>query len=206
MTPDHCSKHGKRYRYYASQKDKDRLKLPVHRIPASEIEALVSHQIVRKFEATWDGPLPSREVVLRHVERVTVHAERIEILFAATQLPVVIEASLIRCGGEVRIDSTSGNWRDPQRDPAMIKLIVRAHQARAALARPDITSIDDAASSLGLSKQYYCRLLRLAHLAPDITVAILDGRQPIHLNRQYLARLNNLPLDWTEQRKLLQFV
>lgn len=56
-----------------------------------------------------------------------------------------------------------------------------------------------------LSGQYFCSLLRLSYLAPDITAAILDGRQPAHLNRQYLARVNNLPIDWASQREILGF-
>lgn len=39
----------------------------------------------------------------------------------------------------------------------------------------------------------------LSHLAPDIAAAILDGRQPTHLNRQFLARIDNLPIDWASR-------
>jgi site-specific DNA recombinase len=59
---------------------------------------------------------------------------------------------------------------------------------------------------MGLSTQYFCRLLRLSYLAPDITAAILDGRQPAHVNRQYLVRKNCLPVDWSGQREVLGFV
>ena len=62
-----------------------------------------------------------------------------------------------------------------------------------------------AATSMAVSTPYFCSLLRLAHLAPDITTAILDGRQPAHLNRQFLARTNNLPIDWQGQREMLGF-
>ena len=48
-------------------------------------------------------------------------------------------------------------------------------------------------------------LLRIAYLAPDIVAAILDGRQPVQLNRQRLARATNLPLDWHGQRQMLGF-
>src|SRR6516225_8917778 len=33
----------------------------------------------------------------------------------------------------------------------------------------------------GVSPSYFTRLVRLSYLAPDITQAILDGRQPSHL-------------------------
>lgn len=42
-------------------------------------------------------------------------------------------------------------------------------------------------------------------LEPRVPVraGILDGRQPAHINRQHLARLNNLPVGWAEQRSML---
>ena len=205
MTPDHASKNGQRYRYYASQKDKERPELRIHRLPANEIEKLVIHQLATKTEASWEGPTPSRKLVLEYVERVTVHSDRVDILFAGTDEPVTVEAVLIRCGGEVRIDALGQDWAEVRRDPSLIKLIVRAHHARAAIEDRAIVSIDAAADRLGLSKQYFCRLLRLAYLAPDITAAILDGKQPLHMNRQFLARVNNLPLDWASQREMLGF-
>ena len=58
---------------------------------------------------------------------------------------------------------------------------------------------------MNLSTDYFCSLLRFAHLAPDITGSILMGRQPAHLNRQFLARINNLPIDWPGQREMLGF-
>ncbi len=206
MTPDHANKSGKRYRYYTSQQDKERLELPIHRLPAGEIERLVSRQLAQSTEASWDGPLPSRELVLHHIEKVTVHSDRIDILFVEAEEPVAIEASLISCGNEVRIDAPSQGWAEARRVPSLIKLIARAHQAREAVRDPANTSIDEAASRMGLSKQYFCRLLRLGYLAPDITAAILDGKQPAHINRQFLARVNNLPPDWVGQRSVLGFI
>jgi hypothetical protein len=48
-------------------------------------------------------------------------------------------------------------------------------------------------------------LLRLSFLAPEITAVILKGKQPVSLNRQKLARIGDLPIDWNEQRALLGF-
>ena len=46
---------------------------------------------------------------------------------------------------------------------------------------------------------YAARLMRLNFLAPYIVVAILNGRQPVALPA------TRLPLDWSEQRKVLGF-
>ena len=205
MSPNHANKNGARYRYYISCKDKERLSLPVHRVPAGDIENLVIHQLHRHTDAEWDTPSPAREVILQYIEQIKVHPDRIAIRFAGNDEPVAVDASLVRCSGETRIATASDDWPTARRDPSLIKLIVRAHQARKALGDPENRSLEAAASSMGLSSQYYCSLLRLSYLAPDITAAILDGRQPAHLNRQFLARVNNLPIDWASQREMLGF-
>jgi site-specific DNA recombinase len=46
-------------------------------------------------------------------------------------------------------------------------------------------------------------MARLAFLSPEITTAILDGRQPVQLTAERLSRLADLPLDWSEQRTVL---
>ncbi|MBK9589241.1 MAG: recombinase family protein [Sphingomonadales bacterium] len=205
MSPNHANKNGARYRYYVSCKDKERLSLPVHRVPAGDIESLVFQQLRRHTDANWDTPHPTRELVLQHVDRITVHQDRIMMRFAGSDEPVVVNASLVRCSGETRIAAPSEDWANVRRDASLIKLVIRAHQARKTLADPAHTSLEAAAASVGLSSQYFCKLLRLSYLAPDITAAILDGQQPAHVNRQFLARVNNLPIEWAGQRVMLGF-
>ena len=125
--------------------------------------------------------------------------------FAGSDEPVMVNASLVRCSGETRLAAASEDWAHVRRDQSLIKLVVRAHQARKTLADPAHTSLEAAAASMGLSGQYFCKLLRLSYLAPDITAAILDGRQPAHVNRHFLARFNNLPIDWAGHRTMLGF-
>ena len=53
---------------------------------------------------------------------------------------------------------------------------------------------------------YVSRLLRLPSLAPDIITAIVNGKNPPQLTAKKLMRLAlEIPVDWTEQRKLLGF-
>jgi hypothetical protein len=51
----------------------------------------------------------------------------------------------------------------------------------------------------------FSRFLPLAFLAPDIVEAIVAGRQPPELTAERLKRIGKLPLDWSEQRKVLGF-
>ena len=205
LTPNHANKAGVRYRYYISRKDKERLDLPIVRVPAGDLENLLILQLQRHGGVSWTGPRPSRELILATIRKVTVHLDRVAIEFVGSDEPVSIPATLVRCSGEKRIAAAPEHYAHPRQDAALIKLVVRAHQARKALAEPENPSLDAAASSMRVSTPYFCSLLRLAHLAPDIAIAILDGRQPAHLNRQFLARINSLPIDWQGQREMLGF-
>ena len=57
----------------------------------------------------------------------------------------------------------------------------------------------------GVSPSYFTRLVRLSYLAPDITHAILDGRQPRDLTAEKLLEHSRLPLAWPDQRTALGF-
>jgi hypothetical protein len=52
----------------------------------------------------------------------------------------------------------------------------------------------------GVSPSYFTRLVRLSYLVPDITQAILDGRQPPDLTADKLLAHSRLPLAWHKQR------
>jgi hypothetical protein len=45
-------------------------------------------------------------------------------------------------------------------------------------------------------------MVGLAFLSPHLVEAILQGRQPVELTASRLTEID-LPLDWTEQRRLL---
>ena len=57
----------------------------------------------------------------------------------------------------------------------------------------------------GANSSYFTRLVRLSYLAPDITHAILDGRQPPDLTAEKLLEHSRLPLAWLDQRTMLGF-
>lgn len=47
-------------------------------------------------------------------------------------------------------------------------------------------------------KNKISRALRFAYLTPDITQAILEGRQPVELTADGLRRLPELPTNWQD--------
>jgi hypothetical protein len=64
---------------------------------------------------------------------------------------------------------------------------------------------DGFAEREGVSPSYFTRLVRLSDLAPDITQAILDGRQSRDLTAEKLLEHSRLPLAWHDQRTALGF-
>jgi len=61
----------------------------------------------------------------------------------------------------------------------LVKLLLRARRFNAALtAQGEAIAFAALAEREGVSRSYFTRLVRLSYLAPDITQAILDGRQP----------------------------
>jgi len=90
-------------------------------------------------------------------------------------------------------------------DARLIKLLIRAHRFNATLVDSDGVPFAALAKCEGVSPSYFTRLVRLGYLAPDITQAILDGRQPRHLTADKLLAHSRLSLTWHEQRRVLGF-
>ena len=261
MTPSHAVKKGTRYRYYVSASliTKDRTEnAAALRIPAAEIEQLVSSRVHRwlldpgsfyKSTSTrlavasmrerpaaraadigkhWpEMPAARKRAVLAVlIERIEVSIDRIDIRLHPSGLCVLVEVAaapsqvvnddeteilsvpvwLRRAGREITmvIDGT-----DPlavaKLDARLIKLLLRAHRFNATLTDGEGVPFAALAEREGVSRSYFTRLVRLSHLAPDITQAILDGRQPRDLTAEKLLEHSRLPLTWPEQRTLLGF-
>jgi len=88
-------------------------------------------------------------------------------------------------------------------DARLVKLLIRARRFHAALLGSDGMPFAALAKQKGVSPSYFTRLVRLSYLAPDITEAILDGRQPRDLTTDKLLAHSRLPLGWPEQRNVL---
>ncbi len=91
-------------------------------------------------------------------------------------------------------------------DAPMIKTLGKAFYWKRLLEEGRYPTTTDLARALKLEPGWVAEVLRMTLLAPDIVEAILDGRQPRHLNLQTLrGRHDLLPRDWVEQRRLLGF-
>jgi len=261
MTPSHAVKKGARYRYYVSGSliTKDRTENSVGlRIPAAEIEQLVSSRVHRwlldpasiyKSTSTqladssmqqrlaaraaeigkrWpELPVARKRAVLTAlIERIEVRVDQIDIRLRPLRLGALLDGAapssqsvndeeteilsvpvrLRRAGREIRMVIDGADpFAAAKPDARLIKLLLRARRYNATLARGEGIPFAVLAQQEGVSRSYFTRLVRLSYLAPDITEAILDGRQPRDLTAEKLLDHSRLPLAWHDQRTVLGF-
>src|SRR6266436_5059454 len=167
-----------------------------------------------------------RAVLAALVERIEVSLDQIDIRLRPPRLGVLLDAAtapsqgvkddetkilsvpvrLRRAGREIRmvIDSIDP-FAAAKPDARLIKLLLRARRFNATLAEGKGVPFAALAQREGVSRSYFTRLVRLGYLAPDITQAILDGRQPRDLTPEKLLEHSRLPLAWHDQRIVLGF-
>jgi hypothetical protein len=119
-------------------------------------------------------------------------------------LQLKMPAELRRLGKEKRL-IVAPHAPKTNPDAVLIKAIVRGHQWFEMLKHRKAESISDLARTENVQRTYPSRIIPLAFLAPDITEAILEGRQPIDLSLERLMTAMPLPLDWDAQRAALGF-
>ncbi len=121
-------------------------------------------------------------------------------------LVLTIAAQLKRTGMEKKLLIGGAEMHSRTKaDAGLLKLIARAHELQEIFTRGG-RPISEMADEAGLSSSYFTRMLRLSFLAPDITRAILHGRQPADLNAHKLMADTRAPIDWHEQRAGLGFI
>ena len=89
-------------------------------------------------------------------------------------------------------------------DPRLITALAQADDWRRLINAGDVSCVEDLTKLGNHERSHVRKVLRLAFLAPDIQQAILAGRQPVTLTLTALTE-TELPLLWTEQRRVLGF-
>ncbi len=88
-------------------------------------------------------------------------------------------------------------------DPALLKVVARAHCWFKELASGAVTSTRQIAHREKLSHSYVRHLLPLGLLPPSLVEAICTGRQPVALTAERVKDHRRLPLEWTAQQQQL---
>jgi site-specific DNA recombinase len=121
-------------------------------------------------------------------------------------LTLMVKARLQRVGREMRMLVENAHDKTLA-DPGLLRIIARAHDIHARLMQSIDLTLHAIASQERVTPGYISRLLRLPLLAPDIVTAMVNGKNPPHLTAKKLMRLAlEIPIDWTEQRRLLGFL
>jgi site-specific DNA recombinase len=172
-------------------------------------------------------PATRRHAVLTAlIERIEVSVDQIKIRLRPPRLNALLDIAAVpiqgviddeteivsvpirlrRTGREIGmvIDGTDP-FANSKPDPRLIKLLLKARRFNATLLGSDEVPFAALAEREGVSPSYFTRLVRLSYLAPDITHAILDGRQPRDLTAEKLLEHSRLPLAWPDQRTALGF-
>lgn len=119
-------------------------------------------------------------------------------------LTVHVAFAIKKRGGRKLVIAPDGApWSPPHAhiDSTLVKAIARAHRWKRMLESGEFASVAELAAAEKINESYFCRVLRLTLLAPDIIEAILDGRQPPELQMDVL--LKPFPVEWNEQHTLI---
>jgi site-specific DNA recombinase len=199
--------------------------------PAARTQQILAGATKQFDQLSSGAPAVIKDFARRVVQRVVVHADRIEVEVGkqklrdtltadphASSVPPAthqpegssevinfdIEARVRRCGGEMRL-VFSPDHPGPMQAPAssLLKALTRGRQWYEWIVAGEVSGRRAIAQKLRLDERYVGRVLECAFLAPDIVEAILDGRQPPDLAFKKLT--HRLPLSWTEQRRQLGF-
>ncbi|WP_430444658.1 hypothetical protein [Sphingorhabdus contaminans] len=122
---------------------------------------------------------------------------------------LVIEcaAAKVRRGQELRLVIPPASDRDSpaMRDERLVTLLADARSTLALVKANPHKSIPVLAAEHERCRIRIGKLLRVACLAPDIVVAIVEGRQPLGLTARKLL-VTELPLSWDAQKRVLGFI
>ena len=89
-------------------------------------------------------------------------------------------------------------------DLPLIRTLGKAFYWQKLIDSGEVANATELAKKLRLEIGWVCEVLRMTRLAPDLVRAILDGRQPRHLNLHALrGRQVEIPLGWAAQTEMI---
>lgn len=117
-----------------------------------------------------------------------------------------LEVRMQKCTKHTKIIIPCGTQTIQKLDQKLITLIAKAHLWAEDLHSGKFATMTELANKHAINKADLGKQVRLAFLSPDIITAIMEGRQPPTLKATHLRKISNLPTDWDDQRKLLNFI
>ena len=217
MTPVFTTKGTSQHRYYVTRLKPAEDRKSAVRVPAGDLDRAVlscveSELTRRALVQLGDNPeepmgldqrsVPEQRRILLEND-VTVQLQSSEIVVSIgdeVENQIRIPANLARRGNELKLVLRPGDAAPEDTDPVLLRLITHAVLAQQCALTGDPDPIIS-----NYSKRHLWQLLRVSWLAPDIIVAITEGRQPPTLTGRRLLRAADVPLSWDEQRRYFGF-
>jgi site-specific DNA recombinase len=217
MTPSHARKGGIKYRYYLSsallQGLAERVG-SVRRVPAADIEALVTKAVREHIELT--ASIDDRSLIADHVARVEVRPDRLLIELANAKgnnpkrprsrkvLNVPWHKTPSKSRREILLpDTAQAQHARPIRSETRATLVASIARGRRWL---NELSTDPTTSAESIAKRERCSVrqvnmtISLAFLAPNLVRAAIEGRLPRGIG---VTRLRDAPAEWSRQHAML---
>jgi site-specific DNA recombinase len=159
-----------------------------------------------------------RNVLLDLIEFVEIDTSRISICCSASAIASVLglpqqeagpitlmsDVRLTRSGRALRLIDDSGVRASAEFDASLVRLLARAHQWWRILKNEPV-DIKTLAQRERVTASWMTRVLRLAFLSPDVTEAILSGRQRGGLDTVTLLSAAAIEGDWEKQAQKFRY-
>ncbi len=179
----------------------------------------------------WSALAASEKRAILHalIARIDVRPDKVEISIRLSELPDIVKpvsdnrplpgiqegpiqllsvpARLRRTGMETKLLIQGARGAEPPRRPdrSLLRLIAKARQFNDLVMNCNDRSMRELGAEAGVSPSYFTRVFRLNFLAPDITQAILQGRQPPEFSAIKLMSTGQFAGCWSDQRRQLGF-
>lgn len=111
---------------------------------------------------------------------------------------------IVRRGGRKEMQLPEGATHSRRTDNTLVKALARAFRWKRMLESGEFATIGDLAAYEGIAPSYMTRVLRLTLLAPDVVVAILDGKQGPEVTLAQV--LEPFPTEWRHQWAIFKIV
>ena len=231
MSPTHSNKLGVRYRYYVSHAILQRQKAEagsVTRVPAAEIETLVLDGVRKHLasmgEANHSTTIADRDLIERHVERVIIKPQALEVrLVPTSEASALTEKSGTKDLGAIQLPTPAITlaWTapifaavkgivhapserlelKPESRDALLTAIAKAREWADDIRLGRIASFAEIAKREGQGERHIRLLTPLALVSPRIIAAIVNGSAPADLTVTGLAKA--LPYSWAAQEQAI---
>ncbi len=216
MTPSHAGKNGVRYRYYVSNavlQKRDKLVGSVSRVPAAEIEELVTCALRTYSQSETGSALESDDEPLTRLARAVItptaiklhiidrgasvspdpYADENRSLNKPVHEPIILSVpweptKFAAVKGVVHMPSQSAAALKPESRDVLLRAIASAREWIDDLVSSRIATIDELAHRENRVERHVRLLLPLAFVAPALVREIVNGSAPSHLTVTGLAK------------------